>query len=761
MKILQLARGSPILFAMAAAGTLQAQGNFTACFTSVAPPSATLVNHGDTWRSHKGTNAPQTGWQTVGDAALDGTWASSSGGFGYGDAGIIGEAAALGDMQSRYTTFYLRRTFDMPGPIDPNTHLVLKMDFDDGFVAYLDGAEVARANAPGSPGESVAHTATATALHEASCCNSPVNPTTSFDLGPVGSRFATESHILAIQGLNQAIDSSDFHLIADLATGGTGALLNGALLTVTSTNILTLAGTNTLPDSTRVLVDGADATVDSSSGAWSESLTLTPGFHRLLIQALNSSGAQVYATNKDVVVERTSVSVGGTLGTNTTWSPDLGVIRITNSVLVPTGGSLTIEPGTVCLVSAGASVLITNGTLTAIGEADEAIYFMPADGETVWGGIVASGSSGRILAQYIETAAGHLELFDGATGTFEDSYFHDYTVSSPAIIHTLGSPRHATLELRRCHVARYYEILSQLTTNRFEDCLMEYQAPGGDGIDFDGGQPGSYIRRCTVRHGNSTNIDALDMGEFTTGEASSGVTIDGCLLYDFVDKGVSMGVRVNITVTNCFIHNVDSGIAVKDLSTAAILNCTITSNQFGFRCYNKADSASATGGGYITNALNNVLWDNAQSLALLNGSTLEAGYNDFQGTNGAGVATLSRDPLFLNAGEFDCRLALDSPLLGAGQNGTTPGASFPVGAPMASSHPRIESIAQRGNEMLLRFWADSERTYSVVRSDSMTDGSWTKVADVFPTPLPRLTTIADPLPGGAARFYRVVTPKRP
>jgi len=178
------------------------------------------------------------------------------------------------------------------------------------------------------------------------------------------------------------------------------------------------------------------------------------------------------------------------------------------------------------------------------------------------------------LLQHVETIAGHVELFDGAVGTLEDSYFHDYEVSSPAIIHTLGLPDHVTLNLRRCHVAHYYEVLSQYGTNHIEDCLLEYQGYSGDGIDFDAGLPGSYIRRCTVRRGLLFNTDGLDMGEYGgTGEGSRGILIDSCLLHDFVDKGVSMGVGVDVTVTNTLIFNVDSGIAVKDNSVAGIYNC--------------------------------------------------------------------------------------------------------------------------------------------------------------------------------------------
>src|SRR5207253_3958940 len=251
---------------------------------------------------------------------------------------------------------------------------------------------------------------------------------------------------------------------------------------------------------------------------------------------------------------------------------------------------------------------------------------------TVWGEIAISGLTGTLLLQHIETILGHVEIFDGAVGTLEDSYFHDYEVSTPAIIHTLGSPNHVTFNLRRCHVAHYYEVLSQIATNNIEDCLLEYQGYSGDGIDFDAGLPGSYIRRCTVRRGLLFNTDALDMGEYGS-EGSRGILIDSCLLHDFVDKGVSMGVGVDVTVTNTLIFNVDSGIAVKDNSVAGIYNCTIADNNFGFHCYNKANPAATSGGGFITNSFNNILWNNATTLSFSNGSTLTAAYSDFQATN--------------------------------------------------------------------------------------------------------------------------------
>src|SRR4051794_5252037 len=104
---------------------------FTLQIGSPAAPATTLVSHTNIWRFHKGTNAPQSGWQTNNDANLDSTWASGAGGFGYADN--VPETANCGtllpDMLNLYTTVYFRRAFQITSPIDPAVHLQLTMDY--------------------------------------------------------------------------------------------------------------------------------------------------------------------------------------------------------------------------------------------------------------------------------------------------------------------------------------------------------------------------------------------------------------------------------------------------------------------------------------------------------------------------------------------------------------------------------------------------------------------------------------------------------
>ncbi|MEO6035272.1 MAG: thrombospondin type 3 repeat-containing protein, partial [Verrucomicrobiota bacterium] len=594
------------------------------------------------------------------------------------------------------------------------------VDYDDAFVAWLDGVEIKRANTTNGIGAPILFNATAATSREASCCNAPLNPATVFDLGAVSNRLATGTHVLALQCVNQSSGSTDSHLIADLAVSGgnTGGSVNGTFFSIVESSSVVLTGSNTVAGSTRVTINGDDASFDSVARTWAKTNSLLAGVNNLFIAALDDAGHLLANTNRMVVSEVVSNSIGGILGSNTIVGP--GIVHVTNTAVVPAGGTVSIQPGTVCLMAPGASILATNATLNALGTLASPIYFLPADGSTTnWGELAMSGTNGAMLLQHVETIAGHIEVFDGAVGTLEDSYFHDYWTTSPAIIHTLGQPNPVTLNMRRCHVARYQEVLSQIATNHLEDCLMEYQGYSGDGIDFDWGQEGSYIKRCTVRRGLIFNTDALDMGELS-GNASEGThaLIESCLLHDFIDKGVSLGQQVYVTVTNTLIYNVDAGIAVKDNSVAGVFNCTVANANYGFHEYNKANAAATNGGGSITNSFNNILWFTTNaSVSLLNGSTLVASYSDFQNTNWPGAGNFNSDPLFLNAAIHDYRVASNSPTVGAGIGGANLGVMFPVGGIPAT--PLALSAVQSGTNPVQLIWqddADNETAFVIERS---------------------------------------------
>lgn len=186
----------------------------------VPPPLPGLpIREGDMWRYYKGTSTPaaQGTNQWYHPDYSDIAWLGPSpSGFGYGDSD---DATALNDMQNSYVSVYTRRQFLLPDT-STVTHLTLAADYDDGFVAYLNGVEVARRNMPGG---AVTNTTVSSTDREASragqdnyTCNCDPQEKEFITLDPGALRSGTNT--LAVSGHNISLTSSDFSLIVELYT---------------------------------------------------------------------------------------------------------------------------------------------------------------------------------------------------------------------------------------------------------------------------------------------------------------------------------------------------------------------------------------------------------------------------------------------------------------------------------------------------------------------------------------------------------------
>ena len=109
---------------------------------SIVAQQATLVRVSDACRYFKGTNAPSTpatAWQQM--AFDDSTWLTGVGGFSTDQ--YYDENTVLADMPTRYLSVFFRKKFTLTDP-QAMKWLTLRIDYDDGFLAYLNGTEVAR-----------------------------------------------------------------------------------------------------------------------------------------------------------------------------------------------------------------------------------------------------------------------------------------------------------------------------------------------------------------------------------------------------------------------------------------------------------------------------------------------------------------------------------------------------------------------------------------------------------------------------------------
>jgi hypothetical protein len=111
-------------------------------------------------------------------------------------------------MYNRYPGCYTRIPFQASNDLQSYDFLTLKVRYDDGFVAYINGTEVHRVLVGGTP----RWNSYASGSHEAEGLQS-------FDISTHIGALREGGNILAIHGLNTSLNSSDFLICAELVAG--------------------------------------------------------------------------------------------------------------------------------------------------------------------------------------------------------------------------------------------------------------------------------------------------------------------------------------------------------------------------------------------------------------------------------------------------------------------------------------------------------------------------------------------------------------
>jgi len=157
---------------------------------------ATIVNETNTWKYIIPTGAIG-GWANNG--FNDASWNTGLAGIGYGDA----DDATV--VPNGTVCVYMRATFNV---LDTSSieSVIVNIDYDDGFVAYLNGVEIARSNMTGVP---PTFNELAAAQHEAVMYTGGTPDAYTIGKSTLSAILVNGINVLAIEAHNQNGGSSD------------------------------------------------------------------------------------------------------------------------------------------------------------------------------------------------------------------------------------------------------------------------------------------------------------------------------------------------------------------------------------------------------------------------------------------------------------------------------------------------------------------------------------------------------------------------
>ena len=272
-----------------------------------------VVDIGDEWLYRKGTSSPPSDWISAGFD--DSGWLAGNTGIGYGDGD---DATVLSDMQGNYITVYTRKVLNYDGSVTINS-LDLEIDYDDGFVAYINGQEVARANMPaGQP----SFDTRASSGHEAGTADL-INLDGFINLIGIG------DNVLAIEIHNTGFSNDDLSFRPRLQVN------MGGMPTPTPTVSISANPTNVVTNgSTTLNWSSTDATGCTASGDWSGSKS-TSGSQTINTLTANSSFSLTCSGAVGSANDSVSVTVS---------PPSAPIVNLTASpASLPYNGSTTLS----------------------------------------------------------------------------------------------------------------------------------------------------------------------------------------------------------------------------------------------------------------------------------------------------------------------------------------------------------------------------------------------------------------------------------
>ncbi|MBN2163139.1 MAG: CotH kinase family protein [Pontiellaceae bacterium] len=195
-------------------------------FTPAYPPQATDITYGISGEGSLSSitfidataacsarvpvdSSDDLGWHLI-DFKESASWINGHTGVGYDENTTYRSLINLdvkAQMNEVNGSVYIRIPFTVSDATRVKS-LSLRMKYDDGFVAYLNGVKVASANAPST----LSWNSTATALHN----DADAQVFVTYDISTFISLLTDGENVLAIHGLNDSLTSSDMLIVPEL-----------------------------------------------------------------------------------------------------------------------------------------------------------------------------------------------------------------------------------------------------------------------------------------------------------------------------------------------------------------------------------------------------------------------------------------------------------------------------------------------------------------------------------------------------------------
>ncbi|MCK4640611.1 MAG: chitobiase/beta-hexosaminidase C-terminal domain-containing protein, partial [Candidatus Marinimicrobia bacterium] len=167
----------------------------------------TMIDQGDDWNYFLGYSEPPADWREL--SFDDSDWQIGTSGFGFGDDDDSTDVSPADPFDPPPISVFVRKKFTIDN-ISFILGVIFHVDYDDGFVAYLNGIEIARSNI-GIPGNQETFDTFASDNHEAVMYNG--GKPERYDIEGFYSILNEGENVLAVQVHNVQQYSSDMTLI--------------------------------------------------------------------------------------------------------------------------------------------------------------------------------------------------------------------------------------------------------------------------------------------------------------------------------------------------------------------------------------------------------------------------------------------------------------------------------------------------------------------------------------------------------------------